>query len=359
MGRRVRVSRSGDVAAPARAGERPALRIGALARTVRVAHVPVGRPGARLATGVGRAHRRRRWARRGRRAQVAAVATILGLLLVVTMVANYLTTQLPAAMRVNDADHALAVEDQVTRFASTLDLLAGTDALDALVSQPVSLGSAGEPPFAGPDGASIGPGATGSKLTTAYVVTAGSTSYPETTSGTGGATLVVHLLNTYTPQANVVFDQGAVVYAQPAGIPNVLVGPGLTVSGEKVTLRLPQFTGSLGTLIGAGAAVVSARLVDVLNETVPAGGFAFKSGSAIYLNATTAYAAAWTGYLWSYLNTTLLKGEATVSCSASVSTACSGPFTFNGPLGTVTVKIPAADITSLQIQVATYAITVT
>jgi hypothetical protein len=124
---------------------------------------------------------RQNWRRRGRRAQVAAVATILGLLLVVTMVANYLTTQLPAQMQLNDANRGLSVENQVSRLAASLRAAAAADRVGAVVSEPVSLGSLGAPPFAGADGASIGPGAQGSELTASFVALG-----PVTYKGPGG-----------------------------------------------------------------------------------------------------------------------------------------------------------------------------
>ena len=57
-----------------------------------------------------RASRVRNWRRRGRRGQVAAVATLLGLLLVVTFIANFLTTVVPNQMQVNDLNHEVTVE---------------------------------------------------------------------------------------------------------------------------------------------------------------------------------------------------------------------------------------------------------
>lgn len=517
------------------------------------------------------------------------------------MVANYLSTELPAEMRVNDANHALAVEDQVARLAAALRLAAAVPtAIGGVVSQPVTLGSAGEPPFAPADGASIGPGVEGSALTESFIVsgqatysppgvgpaggttkgdscttsstsltcsgsskvvwnftssapgsysvttsggpyyvnasvsgstiavtasstaplyllvlgnndtvsvtisgsncvvhievvgnydtvtfpasswsgsrvsvymvgnddsvstgaltlssshltetffgsddttTLGTTSasgnsavnaylngfvpsnpssmcpvdnlaastdsvttsgaqsggtynvtYNDTTtssgtappspwtgtyatpaqfacpfyaavslsqtqSGAGGASLVVHLKNTYTPQANVAFDQGAVVYAQSNGAPIVLVGPGVTYAGATLRLWVPEFLGSVGTEVGTGTAEISARLTAVRNLTLPASGFTLKAGSTVYANVTTAYAAAWTAYLTSYLNTTSLRGVATVTCAPSTSSACRGPFTLNGPLGTVTLAVPASAAGTLEIQVATYAVT--
>jgi hypothetical protein len=97
----------------------------------------------------------RRWKRRGRRAQVAAVATILGLLLVVTFIANYLATTLPNQMSINDLNHDLQVENQVGRLQALLSSVSEAGTPGAPVSQPITLGSAGLPPFAPADSGSI------------------------------------------------------------------------------------------------------------------------------------------------------------------------------------------------------------
>jgi hypothetical protein len=100
----------------------------------------------------------RKWRLRGRRGQVAAVATILGLLLVVTFLANYLTATLPGQMSVNDLEHNVQVENQVGGLQALIAAAASQNAVGAQLSQPITLGSAGQPPFAGPDSGAIGPG---------------------------------------------------------------------------------------------------------------------------------------------------------------------------------------------------------
>ncbi len=100
-------------------------------------------------------HRARRWRRRGERAQVAAVATILGLLLVVTFIANYLSTTLPNQMSVNDLNHEIQVENQLGRLQATLEKVSSAGLAGAPAIQPITLGTAGAPPFAGSDGSVI------------------------------------------------------------------------------------------------------------------------------------------------------------------------------------------------------------
>jgi len=106
----------------------------------------------------------RKWRLRGRRGQVSAVATILGLLLVVTFIANYLTATLPGQMSINDLNHVVQVENQVGRLSALLQAAAADNAVGAQLTQPVTLGSAGEPPFASADPGSIGPGTSGSSF---------------------------------------------------------------------------------------------------------------------------------------------------------------------------------------------------
>lgn len=97
----------------------------------------------------------RKWRLRGRRGQVAAVATILGLLLVVTVIANYLTTTLPSQMSVNDLNHVVQVENEVGRLQALLEAASAVGAVGAQLTQPITLGSAGDPPFAAADSGSI------------------------------------------------------------------------------------------------------------------------------------------------------------------------------------------------------------
>lgn len=95
----------------------------------------------------------RNWRRRAHRGQVSAIATLLGLLLIVTFIANYLTTQLPVQMQVNDLNHDIEIENQLARFGALLQTASDNLATGAQLTQPVSLGSVGVPPFAGPDSA--------------------------------------------------------------------------------------------------------------------------------------------------------------------------------------------------------------
>lgn len=99
-------------------------------------------------------HRVRSWRtirQRRRRAfagQVSAVATILGLLLVVSFIAQFTLVQLPNQMAQNEFDHMLLVENQLGRLQSTVLLQALESEVPMSVISPVTLGSSAEPPFA-------------------------------------------------------------------------------------------------------------------------------------------------------------------------------------------------------------------
>ncbi|MGA8543213.1 MAG: hypothetical protein WB947_06745 [Thermoplasmata archaeon] len=109
-----------------------------------------------------RRRHQRKWRLRGRKGQVAAVATILGLLIVVVYIANYLTATLPGQMSVNDLNHVILVENQLGHLQALLHSASTDGAVGAELTQPITLGSAGQPPFADADSGTIGPALNGS-----------------------------------------------------------------------------------------------------------------------------------------------------------------------------------------------------
>ena len=153
-----------------------------------------GRSARARSLGHGRG-RHRRWRRRGRRAQVAAVATILGLLLVVTFIANYLQTTLPNQMSINDLNHDLQVENQLGRFQALLRAASVQGDIGSEVSQPVTLGSEGLPPFADADSGAIGP-LNGSNYSLSYQLSGPSYFAPPSTGTAGGTYLPCALVST-------------------------------------------------------------------------------------------------------------------------------------------------------------------
>jgi hypothetical protein len=175
-------------------------------------------------------------------------------------------------------------------------------------------------------------------------------------SALASGSFVVHLQNSYGPAADVAYDSGAVVYAQAGGNPTLVDGPSLSYVAGKATLFLPRFQGALTSEAGVGTVDLAFRLLSINTISIPTGGFVLMPlpwavpPGTVQFNITTPYAAAWMAYF------TSLPGFAGhVSCSGPAA-ACSGPFYFNGPTGTVTLSLAA---TSLVVEVAVFSVTQT
>ena len=599
---RIRLARPPSGAHPVRVARSVIpVRRGFCAHPARVRIVAPASPQSRAASGRPRPHRAgakrgrtpaRRWRRHGHRAQVSAIATILGLLLVVTFVANYLATTLPNQMSANDLNHELQVENQIGHFTRALQSVSTGAAIGAPLAQPISLGSAGAPPFASPDGGSISairgqPNASVSfgMLGTQYYPPTGWVQYPYTgactaspnrtsptsinclgqgtytnvtynfagssnynfsvggkggstfdlnfstnnsvinVSATGGANVgttfvigvvgnhnsisftaegganftilivgnnnqlffsaqgksshasaviagnynsvspsirtdlvrvwgsydtvspqsgystvyfnsfdpqnpvsplcpysgpltdrvisaggggfltynntnlnnspgktglspyapyptwttfmntpplnacifflsfptggrgataasfVVELQNTYAPGAEVAFDQGAVVYAQPGAYPILIDPPPVAFSHGIATVWLPAFLQPVSSEAGIGTAIVSTHLVSAQRLTFPSGGWYPNPGQPVTLVYATPY-----GFAWNHSSfaDSLRASGATIGCTPEPSVACDGPYEPGGPLGTVTIRLPA---TMLTLDLAVFSVT--
>jgi hypothetical protein len=117
------------------------------------------------------------------------VATLLGLLLVVTFIANLLTTVVPNEMQVNDLNHAVLVQNQFGRLASLLHSAGLYGSTGMQLIQPVSLGSQGVAPWAAQDGSTIGSAPYGSAISMNFSLLGATTYSPPTGSPQGGAGL--------------------------------------------------------------------------------------------------------------------------------------------------------------------------
>ncbi|HYA55017.1 MAG TPA: hypothetical protein VEG42_05395 [Thermoplasmata archaeon] len=158
---------------------------------------------------------------------------------------------------------------------------------------------------------------------------------------TSNAGFSVQLHNTYVSAAEVAYDEGAVVYAQPGGLPLFIVPPQITFANGVLTLFLPRFTNTISGESGTGTADMTFQLVDSVALSLPAGGFSFLSGSSLTLKVVTPYAAAWYAY---YETGTTLSPYVTCSGPNSV---CTALYQTGGarPLGTITFTIPTAGLT--------------
>jgi hypothetical protein len=153
------------------------------------------------------------------------------------------------------------------------------------------------------------------------------------------AALVVHLNNVYSTRAEVALDQGAVVYAQPGGLPVFVVPPRITLSRGVLSLFVPQFVGHIGSESGVGTADVSLRLLSTQEIVIPSNGFSFQSGTQITITVITPYAAAW----YAYFHSASSGFAPYVTCSGSNS-VCTALYNPGGPLGTIKLSIPTTGL---------------
>jgi hypothetical protein len=167
-----------------------------------------------------------------------------------------------------------------------------------------------------------------------------------------GASLVVHLRNSYVPTAEVAYDQGAVVYAQPDGVPLMIDGPSFSYSRSNLTLTIPIFEGTIVAESGFGTADMLLSLLGKDTFVFPANGYSLKTGSRVTLSLETPYWAAWMTYFGSMSS---LSGD--FSCKTLAGATCppadAVSYQPGQPLATVTLSLPA---TSLDLTVAMFAI---
>ena len=99
---------------------------------------------------------------------MAAVATVLGLLLVVSFIASYVLVDLPNQMQQAEFDHTLLVENQLGALQSSILAQAGNPGMPVSVLSPVTLGSSAVPPFAPASDGSLQPEPNGTQVGLAY-----------------------------------------------------------------------------------------------------------------------------------------------------------------------------------------------
>lgn len=167
---------------------------------------------------------------------------------------------------------------------------------------------------------------------------------------------IVGIRNTYVPFAQVVYDQGAVVFAQSGGIPVIVVPPSITWANGVLSLFVPYFSSLVPGEVGAGTADVSLRLLSTTTFSVPSNAFKLSSGTNVTISLTSPYAAAWYSY---FLASTTFASH--TNCTAPAwSDVCSTTSAFYNPsgpleLGTVTLTIPVKGLT-LDLLTATYSV---
>ncbi len=112
----------------------------------------------------------RQRSRRARAGQVAAVATVFGLLLVVSFLSTFVLESLPGQMAALEDQHILQVENQLARLQATILAEANNPSISMSLASPVTLGSQAQPPFGAPSQGTIQPEGVGVKTLTKYFV---------------------------------------------------------------------------------------------------------------------------------------------------------------------------------------------
>jgi hypothetical protein len=280
----------------------------------------------------------------------------------VTFIANYLSTVLPNQMQSNDLNHEIQLENQLGRFGALLNAVSTAHLVGAEVTQPLSLGSSGVPPFAAPDTSYLTPPVNGTWAQLNYSTTGTGGTTPVTTPIPLGAGIVVGLRNSWAPAAEVGFVQGAIVFADLGGAPIFVDAPSITVttsSGAVTALNvwIPEFTGSIPATAGAMtvnlvARLISTNVVDVSTATH----LTIASGTNVVLTVTSQYANAW--------NSTYQSRHwpgVTVACTGfagtSTATACSATYAASAALGRVVLTFPGSTIARLEVTTALFSLT--
>ncbi len=162
------------------------------------------------------------------------------------------------------------------------------------------------------------------------------------------AGLLVELRNTYAPAAEVAFDQGAVVYAQPGAYPIMIDPPPITYSQGIATVFVPAFLDTVGSESGLGTAAVVLHLVSTTRFSLPGLGWILDPSHPLKLVFQTPYA-----YAWAHYFSSLPAFAGHVACAPATSSACQGPYESDGSLGTIAFSLP---VTSLSLVLGVFSI---
>ncbi len=167
---------------------------------------------------------------------------------------------------------------------------------------------------------------------------------------TPGSVVVVGLQNAYIPSAEVAFDEGAVAFAQEGAYPILVDPPEITYTGSTATLWIPQFTGTLGSSSGLGTVSLAFRLLGVQTISLPATSLSLPSSGDLNITVVSPYAQAW----YEYFTTSSAFKALTTTCVPTA--VCSGAYAAPEPLGTVTLAIPFAGLSSLSVTTAMFSV---
>jgi hypothetical protein len=281
--------------------------------------------------------RQRRW--RARKGQVSAVATIFGLMLVVTFISNFILLQLPGEEASNEYAHVLEVENQLATLQSVLFLQSKAVAFPYTLTAPVTLGSQGVPPF--------GQAATSTLelLNDSYNATFTTPQLGNTFFGG----IQVQMNNVYSPGATVDIEQGAEILSQfGLGSPLMLENPDFIFNGtgaNKVGIfTLFSFVGNAIAESGLTTAIVKTQMLGTNSYSFndPPG-----TTRGVWYNLTTAYPQAWAAYWDNVANFGYLQSGPTCTqgaYAANCFTTTNGATTVSVEFNVTTVTVNQATI---------------
>ena len=169
------------------------------------------------------------------------------------------------------------------------------------------------------------------------------------------ASFVVQMRNTYAPEAEIAFDQGAVVYVQPGGYPILIDAPSITLANGIASVWLPAFVHPVASEAGTATAILSTHLVSVQRVTFPGGGWYVNPHVPVTLVLDTPYASAWFN---SAFARSLTSSGATVGCAPiapAPASVCTGPYEPGPSLGQIMISLPVS--TMLTLNIAVFAVT--
>ncbi|HZY69390.1 MAG TPA: hypothetical protein VFF67_00220 [Thermoplasmata archaeon] len=101
---------------------------------------------------------------------MSAVATILGLLLVVTFVSEFILIPLPQTMSDLELQHIILLENQLSKLQSTVLSESATTGLHLSIASPVTLGSTANPPFGAGASSTVSEEGAGARSVSHYTI---------------------------------------------------------------------------------------------------------------------------------------------------------------------------------------------
>jgi hypothetical protein len=230
---------------------------------------------------------RRRLAR-ARRGVASAVAVTLVILILVFMLAQYLSVTFPSQMQTQELEHTVEVENQFEALQDDIQVEVAHSNRLIPVTAPISLSGQGVPPFGPPSPSSISPAVPSEDNISLGLSGVGGSglTYPEHYFGG----LLDTLNNHYMPTVTFDYEEGALVEGSSTGA-TMVSGPALVYSavtgGYAVKLTFVEFLPkNLTPQQGQGTIGIESWLVSETSQVSSAG--------STYLNVTTPYSSAWT-----------------------------------------------------------------